>query len=170
MGMGECLRKWRYSEGVPQLKLFLLQDRLAICRLMAGETIPAWASSGGGFCSVTRTAGELSIVCAENAVPPGVPCERAWRIFEIEGPFDFAATGVLVSAARPLAEAGVTIFAISTFDTDYVLVKQEHAGNAVRALESAGHRVTRCGSAEVHDGNAGRPPIRASSSCDNIRR
>jgi len=126
---------------VAQLNLILLKDRLAICRLMADETIPEWASNGCGFQSVTRTAGELSIVCAENAVPPGVKCERGWRIFEIEGPFDFAATGILVSAAAPLAEAGVPIFAISTFDTDYVLVKQEHAGNAVRALESAGHRV-----------------------------
>jgi len=126
---------------VPQLNLILLKDRLAICRLMAGETVPEWASTGGGFYSVTRTADELSIVCDENAVPPGVKCERAWRIFKIEGPFDFAATGILVSAAAPLAEAGVPIFAISTFDTDYVLVKQEHAGNAVRALESAGHRV-----------------------------
>ena len=70
--------------------------------------------------------------------------ERTWRIFEIEGPFDFAATGILVSAAAPLAEAGVPIFAISTFDTDYVLVKQEQVENAVRALESAGHRLKRC--------------------------
>jgi hypothetical protein len=110
---------------------------------MAGEKIPEWASSDGGFCSVTRTANELSIVCAENAVPHGVKCERAWPIFEIEGPFDFAATGILASAATPLAEAGVPIFAISTFDTDYVLVKQEHAENAVRTLESAGHCVKR---------------------------
>ena len=139
-----------------QLKLFLLEDRLAICRLMAGDTIPEWASSGGRFCSVTRTAGELSIICAENAVPPGVPCERAWRIFQIAGPLDFAATGILVSAARPLAEAGVPIFAISTFDTDYVLIKQEHAENAVRALESAGHRVARCESLAEHEGNGSR--------------
>lgn len=128
---------------MPQLKLTLLKDRLAICRLMPGEAIPEWASSDGGFYSVTRTADELSIVCAENAVPPGIRCERGWRIFAIEGPFDFAATGVVVSAATPLARAGVPIFAISTFDTDYVLVKQEHAENAVRTLESAGHRVKR---------------------------
>ena len=128
---------------MPQLKLILLKDRLAICRLKVGETIPEWVSSDGGFNSITRTAEELSIVCAENAVPPGVKCERAWRIFEIEGPFDFAAKGILASVAAPLAEAGVPIFAISTFDTDYVLVKQEHAGNAVRALESAGHCVMR---------------------------
>ena len=127
---------------MPQLNLILLKGRFAICRLLPDETAPEWASSGGGFYSVTRTGAELSIVCAENAVPPGVKCERAWRIFEIEGPFDFAATGILVSAARPLAEAGVPIFAISTFDTDYVLVKQVE--NAVRALESAGHRVKRC--------------------------
>jgi hypothetical protein len=126
---------------VAQLKLILMKDRLAICRLKAAETVPDWASSDSGFFSVTRTAGELSIVCVESAVPPGVKCERAWRIFEIEGPFDFAATGILVSAAAPLAEAGVPIFAISTFDTDYVLVKQEHTENAVRALESAGHCV-----------------------------
>ena len=126
-----------------KLKLILMKDRLAICRLEAAETIPEWAPGESGLFSVTRTAGELSIVCAETAVPPGVKCERGWRMFEIEGPFDFAATGILVSAAAPLAEAGVPIFAISTFDTDYVLVKQEHAENAVRALESAGHCVMR---------------------------
>ena len=70
-------------------------------------------------------------------------CERAWCIFKIEGPVDFAATGILVSAAAPLAEAGVPIFAISTFDADYVLVKQKRAEDAVRALESAGHCVKR---------------------------
>jgi hypothetical protein len=108
---------------------------------MPGETVPEWASGDGGFYSVTRAADELSIVCAENAVSFGVKCERAWGVFVIEGPFDFAATGVLVSAAVPLTEAGVPILAVSTFDTDYVLVKQGHAENAVRALESAGHCV-----------------------------
>ena len=108
---------------------------------MPGETIPDWASSDEGFRSFTRTTDELSIVCAENAVPAGVKYERGWRVFRIEGPYDFAATGILVSAAAPLAEAGRPIFAISTFDTDYVLVKQEHVENAMRALESAGHCV-----------------------------
>jgi len=126
---------------VAQLNLILLKDRLAIRRLIADETIPEWASNSGGFHSVTRTADELSIVCEENVVPPDVKRERAWRIFKIEGPFDFAATGILVSAVAPLAKAGVPIFAISTFDTDYVLVKEERAEDAVRALESAGHCV-----------------------------
>jgi len=116
---------------------------VAVCRLAPGSEIPEWAFSGGGFASVTRTADELSLVCAESAVPDGIQCERGWRIFTIEGPLDFALTGILVSVAQPLAEAGVSIFAISTYDTDYVMVKEQDLEKAVRALEAAGHWVKR---------------------------
>lgn len=81
------------------------------------------------------------MVCAESAVPAGLRCERAWRALRVEGPLDFALTGVLASLALPLAEAGVSIFAISTFDTDYVLVQEENLERAVNALRLAGHEV-----------------------------
>jgi hypothetical protein len=126
---------------VRSLDLTLLPAQFAVCRLEPAAPIPDWAMSGEGFCSLTCTAGELSIVCAEDAVPSGVRCEREWRVFRIEGPFDFSAVGILVSAAAPLAEAGVPIFAISTFDTDYLLVKEQNVGRAASALEAVGHRV-----------------------------
>lgn len=122
------------------LTLSLHKGRFAVCRLAPGDEVPAWAS-GGGFTSVTRTRAELSVVCAEGAVPEGIRCEGGWRVFQIEGPLDFGLTGILASVAGPLAEAGVSIFAVSTFDTDYVLVREESVERAIAALGAAGHRV-----------------------------
>lgn len=111
-----------------------------MCRLAADDEIPQWALRGG-FASVTRTADELSLVCAESVVPQGIQREPGWRIFKIEGPLDFALIGILASVAQPLAEAGVSTFTISTYDTDYVMVKQQDLEKAVRALQGAGHCV-----------------------------
>jgi len=86
-------------------------------------------------------AAELSVVCADAAVPDGVRAERGWRALTVVGPLDLALTGVLASLAVPLAEAGVAIFAIATFDTDYLLVRRERLSDAVTALRAAGHRV-----------------------------
>jgi pyrimidine operon attenuation protein/uracil phosphoribosyltransferase len=122
-------------------RILLLPERLAICRLAAADPVPEWA--GGSFRSITRTAGELSLVCAQSSVPDGVPCERGWRALQVEGPLDFALTGVLASLAVPLADAGVSIFGLSTFETDYVLVKEEALERAVNALQVAGHEVSR---------------------------
>ena len=123
------------------LTLALLEGRFAICRLGLGDEVPAWAASGA-FTSVTRTRDELSVVCAEGAVPEGIRCEGGWRVFQVEGPLDFGLTGILASVAVPLAEAGVSIFAVSTFDTDYVMVKEENVDRAVAVLGAAGHRVS----------------------------
>jgi hypothetical protein len=119
--------------------LLLLDDRLAICKFAPDAPLPAWLP--GGFVSVTRTQEELSIVCCEAAIPMDVPCEKTWRVFQIQGPLDFSLTGVLVAVAKPLAEAGVSIFAISTFNTDYVLVRAEDVEQSVAALTPAGHRI-----------------------------
>jgi uncharacterized protein len=135
----------RYTELVSNLKLDLLPDRLAVCRLAGDAGIPEWAGHGAGFYSVTRAPGELSVVCAEGAVPNGVKHDGGWRVFQIEGPFDFGVVGILVSAAAPLADAGVPIFAVSTFDTDYVLVKEDQVERAVLALENSGHQVRSLG-------------------------
>ena len=125
--------------------LRLLPGRFAVCRLAADEAIPGWIpgwATGGPFSSVTRTAGELSIVCVEGLAPEGTKCECGWRSFQVAGPLDFSLTGILAAIATPLAGAGVSIFAISTFDTDYVLVKEENLAKAVEALGAAGHKVT----------------------------
>ena len=91
--------------------------------------------------AIVRTAEELSIVCAEQAVPAGVTCQRGWRGLKVAGPLDFALTGVLASLAGPLAEAGVSIFAISTYDTDYLFVREEQLGTAIDALRRAGFAI-----------------------------
>ena len=122
------------------LDLVVLDGRCAICRLSPDAPIPSWAL-GGPFCSITRTPDELSVVCAEGTVPENVRCERGWRCMRIAGPLDFALTGVLASLAVPLREAGVSLFAVSTFDTDYLLVKDSDLEWAVAALVRAGHRV-----------------------------
>jgi hypothetical protein len=122
------------------LTLTVLPDRLAVCRLDAGDPIPAWAARGP-LVSITRTREELSLTCPESDVPEGVRAERGFVPLKLEGPFDFALTGILVSVASPLAEARISLFAISTFDTDYVLVKGERLGDAVVALRAAGHEV-----------------------------
>lgn len=119
------------------IELTVLPGRLAVCRLEPGAAPPAWAI-GGALWSITGTADELSVVCEEGRAPEGVRREAGWRALKVAGPLDFALTGVLSAIAGPLAEAGVSIFAVSTFDTDYVLVKEERLGAAVAALRAAG--------------------------------
>ena len=112
-------------------------------RLASDARIPAWALEGGFFCAV-RTRDELSIVCSEDVcredrTPDGALAERGWVALKLEGPFPFSMTGVLASFLQPLAEAQIPIFAISTFDTDYVLIKRENLERAVAELGAAGH-------------------------------
>jgi hypothetical protein len=123
-----------------RLALVVLGDRLAVCRLDRGDGVPGWAT-GGGFFSITRTHDELSVVCPEHLVPEGVRAERGWRAIRVEGPIPFSAVGVLASLARPLAGAGVSLFAVSTFDTDYVLVKEDELPRAIDILQASGHAV-----------------------------
>jgi uncharacterized protein len=121
--------------------LRLLDGRYSVCRLGPAGTIPEWATRASGFTSITRTAEEISIVCAESHVPAGTKCENGWCLFKIEGPLDFALTGILVSVAKPLNEAGIGILALSTYDTDYVMVKAKDADTAAKILTAAGHSV-----------------------------
>ena len=123
--------------------LSALGGRYAVCRLDAAAEVPGWAPGAGGFVSITRTPDELSVVCAASAVPEGVTAVRDWRCLRVDGPLDFALTGVMASIAGPLAAAGVSIFVINTYDTDYVFVREGALGRAVEALEQAGHRVLR---------------------------
>jgi hypothetical protein len=123
-----------------KLKFRVLSEKLAVCQLAAGSPVPEWALAQGFFC-VTQTAEELSIVCAESRVPAGVRVERDWVALKLEGPFPFAMTGVLTSFLQPLADAGVPIFVVSTFDTDYVLMKRDKLEAAIKALGAAGHEM-----------------------------
>ena len=117
-----------------------MPGKFAVCRFSADAPVPGWAWSGA-FTSVTRTADELSIVCAADRVPEEDQPKSPWVCFKLEGPFSFSEVGILASVIGPLAGSGVPIFAVSTFDTDYVLVNEEHAGIALRALRDAGHQL-----------------------------
>ena len=123
-------------------ELTLLPERFAISRLAADAPIPQWATPGSFF-SVTRTADELSIVSELARVPAGVHSQPGWRVFKVHGPFVLSEIGVLSALAAPLAEARISLFAISTFDTDYLLVAAETLSAAIHALGQAGHTIHR---------------------------
>jgi hypothetical protein len=105
-----------------QLILSVLPERLAVCRLPHDAVIPDWVFATSFF-SITRTDEELSLIVPEDFVPSSWKSEKGWRCLNVLGPLDSSATGVLASMSTPLAQAGLSIFAISTYDTDYVLVR-----------------------------------------------
>lgn len=117
-----------------KLSLSVLPEQLAICRLEANADIPDWALYAQQLTSITRTRDELSIICPEDNAPEGISVEKGWNAFKVEGPLGFSLTGILASLAAPLAEANISIFAVSTFDTDYILVKKDKIGQAVKVL------------------------------------
>jgi hypothetical protein len=123
-----------------KLTLSILPDTLAIARLDANAAIPHWAPAGNFF-AITRTLDELSVVCSQTSVPDEIKCDQGWRCLKVEGPFDFSVTGIVASLAAPLARAGVSIFVISTYDTDYLLVKQENVEKAILVLTEQGHAI-----------------------------
>jgi hypothetical protein len=127
----------------PRLPLELLPDTLAICRLDARASIPSWARGASQFLTLSRTATELSITTLQGSVPAGVPCERDYRAVRVRGPLPLNLVGILAALADPLAEAGLSIFAISTYDTDYVLLKAGDLEAALKVLQGAGHHITR---------------------------
>jgi hypothetical protein len=118
----------------------VLEQILAVARLPAGEGLPWWAARSS-FLSLTRTAEETSVVCEARLVPEAVGSERGFRALRVDGTLAFQETGVLVSLGTPLATAGVPIFVVSTFDTDYILVAGPLLAEAVGALRKAGHSV-----------------------------
>jgi len=123
------------------LNLQLLEGRYAVVRLDAGEPLPAWAAEGP-FVSITRTEAELSVVCPEQSVPADARAERGWRCLRVAGPLGFGMTGILASLAGPLASSGVSIFVVSTYDTDYLLLQDRDLDRGTDALSRAGHVVT----------------------------
>jgi hypothetical protein len=122
------------------LTMKLIKEKYGVCRLNKTESIPEWAQNSD-FYSITRTSDELSIVCSEDSIPSDIKCEKDWRILKIEGPLDFSLIGILASISTILAQKGISIFAISTYDTDYILVKNKDIENAVEALISERYEV-----------------------------
>jgi uncharacterized protein len=121
----------------PSLTLSILPDRLAVCRLEPGATLDTTTLTGSLW-SVTRTADEVSLVVPEALVQPGWQSEGGWRALKVLGPLDFSLVGILSLLSGALAEAGISLFALSTYDTDYILVKENDRVRAVKALLSAG--------------------------------
>jgi uncharacterized protein len=123
-----------------QLKFHRLANLYAIVQLAPDAGVPEWATKGE-FSSVTRTGDELSVVCLIENVPPEVRPKLNWICLKLEGPFAFSLTGVLLSFIEPMSSNGVPIFAISTFDTDYVLIQEEFWAAASELLRVAGHEL-----------------------------
>jgi hypothetical protein len=122
------------------VRLRTLPDLYAIFRLDPDASVPDWVYDSP-FWSVTRSDSELSIVCAEEDLPDETRAERGWSALELVGPLDFTLTGVVASLVSPLAEDGVPIFILSTFETDYLLVRENDLTRAVESLRTAGHTV-----------------------------
>jgi len=113
---------------------------MAICRLDPGEKLPPWAGSAV-LLSVTRTQAETTVVCQEENVPAGITCNKSWRCLRIGGVLDFSETGILSSLAGALAGEGIPMYALSTYSTDLILIKEEDLSRAVLVLARCGHRV-----------------------------
>lgn len=123
----------------------VLPDTLGVCKLNSSMAIPQWAHAGDFF-SVTKTAEEFSIVCSETAVPEDVLCERGWRALKIAGILDFSLVGILSVVSTALAKAGISIFAISTYNTDYILVREKDLELTLRTLCDEGYDILNGGS------------------------
>ncbi len=122
-------------------ELSVLSGTFVVCRLAPSAPVPSWALEGAEFVAVTRTEDELSIICRQHLAPQGAATPVRWHGLKVHGPFPFETIGVLATLAQALADAKVSLLAISTHDTDYLFVRCEELGHAVRALRHAGHRV-----------------------------
>ena len=123
-----------------QLSLSVLPGRYSVCRLDPATSVPPWATQGDFF-SVTGTVEELSVVCETAAVPPGIRATNDWRVLAVQGPLDFDVVGVLAELSARLANAAISTFVISTYDTDYLLVRERDVERSACALRAAGHSV-----------------------------
>ena len=123
-----------------EFQLHVQPEELAICRLAPDEPWPTRVLSAN-FYSISRTAEELSVVLPEHLVKPDWKAERGWSYVRVAGVLDFNLTGILARLTIPLAQAGISVFAISTFDTDYLLVRSSHLEQACRAWQEAGYEV-----------------------------
>jgi hypothetical protein len=126
------------------LSIAILPETFAVCTLPRDERIPAWVFNLP-FWSVMRSDEEISLILADEIVPSGWTSNRGWRALKVEGPLDFTLTGILASIATPLAQASISIFALSTYNTDFVLVKSERLQQAIQSLANAGFKIIATG-------------------------
>jgi hypothetical protein len=129
-----------HAPRAPRLKFRQLRGPYSILRLAPDAPVPTWATSRE-FTSITRTADELSIVCPAGNIPKDVTAGPRWTCLKLEGPFLFSQTGILLSFIQPLSGNGVPIFAVCTYDTDYVFIQEEHMAGVVELLRQAGHEL-----------------------------
>jgi hypothetical protein len=120
--------------------LIVLHNVYAVSKLPVENEIPDWLDSQG-FSAVIRSRNEMSIVCMESLVPSGVITERGWKVLEVVGPLPFSLIGIMAEITRILAEAGVSVFVLSTYNTDYILLKQDQLKVAIEGLERAGYKI-----------------------------
>lgn len=123
-----------------KLTLSILPETLVICQMDKDARIPDWLLAST-FYSITKTAEELSVVCPQTNVPEGIKRDEGWRCLKVEGPLDFSAAGILASLTMPLAKEGISVFAMSTYNTDYLLVKERHLEKAVQILAQNEHQI-----------------------------
>jgi hypothetical protein len=119
------------------MKLTVMKNTYAICKLDSDSPIPTWVHASHGFASMTYTQEELSIICEDAYIPPDIKQERGWRIIKVIGPLDFSLVGVISKITGILAKAGVCLFTVSTYETDFILVRQDSLDTAIHALREA---------------------------------
>ena len=115
------------------MNIKVLKDRYSICRLESEDMVPLWVDTKN-FISITRTEDELSIVCIDKNIPNEIMREKGWRVLKVEGPLDFSLIGILSEISGILAKEKISIFVVSTFDTDYILVKEENFEKSIKVL------------------------------------
>ena len=125
-----------------QLKLTLLKDKYGICALPNTAQIPEWALMQS-LISITRTKEELTIVCQQDLIPSQYQSDLNWRCFRVDGTFDLNQIGVISSISLPLTQAGISIYVISTYNTDYFLVQEEKVKQTISVLSDSGYSITR---------------------------
>jgi hypothetical protein len=122
------------------LTLSVLSETFTVCRFNPNDPIPTWAYMGN-FYSITKTSEELSIICEEKFVPQNIKSEKSWKALKVEGPLDFALIGIMANLSGILGRGGISVFVVSTFDTDYILVKKEKLEIAKELLIAEGHTI-----------------------------
>ncbi|MCJ7806707.1 MAG: ACT domain-containing protein [Clostridia bacterium] len=119
-----------------KLTLSIMHEKLGICRLESGLPLPDWVGGSKNFYAITGTADETSIVCREDLIPAGLLSENNFRALKVNGPLAFSLTGILASLLNPLAAAGISVFAVSTYNTDYILIKEKNLEQAIGLLSA----------------------------------
>jgi hypothetical protein len=124
------------------LNIIVLKKKYSVYRFKNESVLPAWIYSSD-FYSVTKTKDELSVVAAHNdSVPADIPCSINWKILKVTGPLDLSLTGIIADISNTLKEKNIPIFTLSTYETDYILVKQKDLNTGIKALRDRGHKIT----------------------------